>query len=410
MRSLHRDDLFRTKSKTNLLLSGGRGSFSLSTKVTEVIVVNNNQNDGSFSNRRYACKELKDKFIEATRSTGTTGTTGRRYNNNNNKKDALLCEELIQATIDLAYEARVLSSLVHSNIIQIYGWGNNSNSNSNNTTKDDEINAYAYDYSSSKFFFLMDVIQETLEERIQRWKEQNCHTCWSNYPQEPPPLIVTTGSSSSSNLINDHFAYHLRTIEKIQYCSELASALEYIHSKNIIYNNLNPNTIGFCFDSSDSSSLLNNDEGGGGVLKLIDFASSSCCTINNQWYKNDNNKVTTATMAYQYMAPEMFLNNSYIDYKCDIYSFSMVCWKIFSHQTPFQSLTPQHYEEFVYLRGHRPIQNPAHNSTEQPRLFQHLEEWAWRNNNTQSFSFPSSCRDHPHINDMNRTTITLLMI
>ncbi|OEU08196.1 kinase-like protein, partial [Fragilariopsis cylindrus CCMP1102] len=139
-------------------------------------------------------------------------------------------------------------------------------------------------------------------------------------------------------------------IEKIQYCYDLASALEYIHSKNIIYKNLNPNTIGFCSDL---------DGRGAGVLKLFAFASSSCCSMNNRWYKNDNNKVTTATMAYQYMAPEMFLNSSYIDYKCDIYSFSMVCWKIFSHQTPFQSLTPQHYEEFVYRRGHRPIQNPA---------------------------------------------------
>jgi len=258
----------------------------------------------------------------------------------------------------------------------------------------------------------MDVVQENLEERIQRWT--NCHYTWSNYPREPPPITTTAAasSSSSSSNLNDHFAYHIRNIEKIQYCYELASALEYIHSKNIIYKNLNPNTIGFCFDSDSASSdpsssssppSFNNNNGGGGILKLFDFTSSSCCTINNQWYKNEN-KVITATMAYHYMAPEMFMNNSYIDYKCDVYSFSMVCWKIFSHQTPFQSLTPQHYEEFVYLRGHRPVQNPAGSSygRDQPRLFQHLEEWAWRNN-TQSLSFSSYDHQHNHDDEHDKT-------
>jgi hypothetical protein len=358
MRSLCRDDLFSTRSNSNCILSG-----SFSTKVAGVIIINKQ----GISNRRYACKELKDELITAT---------GRNKN-----KDA--CEVFIKAAIELAYEARALSSLVHPNIIKIHGWGNSNTSND------------ATAYSSSKFFFLMDVLKENLEERITRWKSGfSCRT-WSNYPREPPP--VTKGSSSSS--LGDHFAYHIRNIEKIQNCYELSRALEYIHSKNIIYKNLNPNTIGFCFDldfESDSSSLKNR-----GVLKLFDFASS-CCTINNQWY-NDSKK-TTATMAYHYMAPEMFMNNSYIDCKCDIYSFSMVCWKIFSHQTPFQSLTPQHYEEFVYLRGHRPVQNPAGSSygRDQPRLFQHLEEWAWRNN-TQSLSFSSYDHQHNHDDEHDKT-------
>lgn len=357
MRSLCRDDLFSTRSNSNCILSE-----SFSTKVAGVITINKQ----GISNRRYACKELKDEFITAT---------GRNKN-----KDA--CEVFIKAAIELAYEARALSSLVHPNIIKIHGWGNSNTSND------------ATAYSSSKFFFLMDVLKENLEERITRWKSGfSCRT-WSNYPREPPP--VTKGSSSS---LGDHFAYHIRNIEKIQNCYELSRALEYIHSKNIIYKNLNPNTIGFCFDldfESDSSSLKNR-----GVLKLFDFASS-CCTINNQWY-NDSKK-TTATMAYHYMAPEMFMNNSYIDCKCDIYSFSMVCWKIFSHQTPFQSLTPQHYEEFVYLRGHRPVQNPAGSSygRDQPRLFQHLEEWAWRNN-TQSLSFSSYDHQHNHDDEHDNT-------
>merc|ERR1711865_1041819 len=99
-------------------------------------------------------------------------------------------------------------------------------------------------------------------------------------------------------------------------------------------------------------------------------------------YNNKSNKTQTmlsqsASVAgnnknpHNYMSPEVYRSNNFstnknkttnrtipttqpnttIDTRCDVYSFALVCWTIFSHQIPFQHLTPPAFEEFVVDGG-----------------------------------------------------------
>ena len=55
----------------------------------------------------------------------------------------------------------------------------------------------------------------------------------------------------------------------------------------------------------------------------------------------------------RYMAPEVCLEELY-DFDCDLYSYAVLCWEIWTHKTPYASLTPASYRELVCLQGLRP--------------------------------------------------------
>merc|ERR1711935_545146 len=81
----------------------------------------------------------------------------------------------------------------------------------------------------------MDVLKETLDQRIERWNTVSRPQCLSQIRQ--------------------------RKLEKISLCQQLASVLEHLHSKGVVYRDLKPQNIGFC-------------EQEGGKLKLFDFGLS----------------------------------------------------------------------------------------------------------------------------------------
>ena len=54
----------------------------------------------------------------------------------------------------------------------------------------------------------------------------------------------------------------------------------------------------------------------------------------------------------RYMAPEVCLEELY-DFDCDLYSYAILCWEIWTHKTPYASLTPASYRELVCLQGLR---------------------------------------------------------
>lgn len=99
----------------------------------------------------------------------------------------------------------------------------------------------------------------------------------------------------------------------IIYAGEVALALEYIHSKGIVYRDLKPENI-----------VINSD----GHLKLADFGLS----------KDISESKTTSTFCgtADYMAPEMLFKKAY-DYSVDWWAFGILVYEMLFDMTPFHS-------------------------------------------------------------------------
>lgn len=54
------------------------------------------------------------------------------------------------------------------------------------------------------------------------------------------------------------------------------------------------------------------------------------------------------------MSPEAVEGKGGYDCDCDIYSYGVVCWELWTQCLPFASLTPELYQHWVCQRGYRP--------------------------------------------------------
>jgi len=248
----------------------------------------------------YACKSVKDEFA----------CTGDRLG-------------YINAVAQLAYEAHVLSSLNHPNIIKIRGISANGldalfvgNQNGYYHTENDTTmkGGGVLGNFGNGFFLLMDVLHETLDQRIDRWR-----------------MDLQQSSSTDDNETYTTFLYR-QHIDKYNVCLQLSSALDYLHQHNIVYRDLKPQNIGFAVSD--------------GSLQLFDFGLCRELTPSQR-------KATGIIGTMRYMAPEVCLDQEY-DCDCDIYSFVIVCWELWTHCLPYETLTPNLYQDWVCKRGYRP--------------------------------------------------------
>ena len=134
------------------------------------------------------------------------------------------------AAADLVVEAQFLTSLHHDNILKIRGW----------TTGG--INAFA-NGSHDAYFLLLDRLNETLEDRIAFWRSEKLDNSLER-------------SLQRLGFIDDNTA---KLLSRTKIARQIASALQYLHSKNIVFRDLKPNNVGF-------------DEHG--TVKIFDFGLS----------------------------------------------------------------------------------------------------------------------------------------
>jgi serine/threonine protein kinase len=213
-------------------------------------------------------------------------------------------DQFIISIEDLVHETTMLASLEHRNIIKIHGRAEGYN------TKSSRL--------SDGFFILLDRLQDTLTNRILRWKNQYGK-------KKGPPSLAQLNAACN-----------------------IADAVSFLHSKSILFRDLKPANVGF-----DST----------GVLKLFDFgfAISVNSSPTQEAFRSDLSSATKEPgLLYdrcgtpRYMAPEVGLDLGY-SFPSDVYSFGILLWEICALDKPFGSVkTADDINKVVFKKGARP--------------------------------------------------------
>jgi serine/threonine protein kinase len=127
---------------------------------------------------------------------------------------------------------------------------------------------------------------------------------------------------------------------RLQVALDIATALEYLHSKRIIYRDLKIENIGFTTNYT---------------LKLFDFGLAKVLQPGDY---QETYHLTGHTGSLRYMSPEVA---RYLPYNlsADVYSFGILLWQLYSMSMPFETMSRSAHSQFVVYGGERPPLDPA---------------------------------------------------
>ncbi|CAB9517129.1 Probable LIM domain-containing serine/threonine-protein kinase DDB [Seminavis robusta] len=306
----------------------------------------------------FQCPSLLRDSSTTSASSSSTGSNDQEYSVKVIRKGLLEDKKLFQkAADDLVNEAEILIRLEHPNIIQLRALSKDT----------DQPMNHAKHYT--KFFLLLDRLSQTLNDRIQTWRDDN-------------PNHTNTNENNSS-VCSSHL---LDT--KLRYAHQLAKALEYLHSKRILFRDLKPENIGFK-GGPDDHHLILFDFGMARELTLATAVNapqqqSSSSSLQppplvpgkppkpnyNTQSSNTNSDTAIANTAncideddlywhltvcgtQRYMSHEVLLDGKY-QLKSDCYAWGMVVWEIVAHVKPFHYMSPTVHKILVCGQGDRP--------------------------------------------------------
>ena len=202
----------------------------------------------------------------------------------------------VSAAVDLASEAAILSHLLHPNIIQVRG-----------------IAAGPVEKSVASpdgFFVVLELLETTLTDQITLW---GCSD------------MDRKGNQERKRALN----------ERLMVALQLARAIEYLHSQNIVHRDIKSDNVGM-----DAN----------GVVKLFDFGLAVKTAARPNGRPHLMREVAGTR---NYMAPEMALRRPY-DQSVDVYSFGVLLWELCSMEVAFEGYSTQTHMHRVVKGGDRP--------------------------------------------------------
>lgn len=215
--------------------------------------------------------------------------------------------EFIDAAHDFAREVILLSKLEHDNIIQLRGMMDRSYSQS-------------FQEEGEGYFFVMDVLHETLKERLSRWRAD-----WKTRCSLRNRLF-----SAKRGTAMDATRSMYGRVETV--ALGIVRGMRYLHEEHsIVLRDLKPSNIGF--DAED------------GKVRLIDFGMSRHI---------DECKPEEVVGTPRYMAPEV-MECKGTSFASDVYSFGVVLYEIASLKIAFsEQKTLEGVEQHVLKNNSRP--------------------------------------------------------
>mmetsp|Transcript_490 Transcript_490/g.786 ORF Transcript_490/g.786 Transcript_490/m.786 type:complete len:431 (+) Transcript_490:134-1426(+) len=207
---------------------------------------------------------------------------------------------------DLITEATLLAALDHPHIVAMRG----------------RSIASIDGFTSGKrdaFFILLERLHGTLVDGVARWKERSAETG-----------LMKRG-------IKGMQTFRLgMLLERIMVMSQLASAMAYLHDRNIIHRDLKQSNVGI-----DSA----------GRVKLCDFGLAKVLPVPS--HEKELFLLTANTGSLRYMAPEIGRGEKY-NLKADVYSFSILLFEIMNLSIVWQGMNPLQVRQKVHCGSLRP--------------------------------------------------------
>ena len=211
-----------------------------------------------------------------------------------------------ECALNIANETRILSCLDHEHIVTLRGV---------------HAGDMADGLDNKNYFIVLDGVIHTLEHKLDDWLQKD----------------------SGKIMFQNKKSVHLVRVKDVVYA--VVKAMEYLHSKNIIFRDLRPRTVGF--------------DAGGKVL-ITNFSRARDMDV----VRGIGEQLAYSGHA-RYTAPEVIMGKWY-DQKADVYAFGVLLWEILSLQRPFHTLLHENQVHDHVVQGKRPPLNAVSSKTLRP--------------------------------------------